>query len=237
MSPASQIAANLTLIRENMAAAATRSGRSLADIRLVGITKYVEPGIARLLFEAGVTDLGESRPQELWRKATALNTLPIRWHFVGHLQRNKIEKTLPVASLIQSGDRLQLLEAINTAAASQQRIVDMLLEVHISADASKQGFAPEELPGLLPVLSQLPNLRIRGLMGMASLSGGSTQARRDFAALRMLRDELRKNAPRQIELTELSMGMSGDYQEAIEEGATIVRIGSALFEGLNVVES
>ena len=226
-----RLSQNLANIRSRIADGVIRSGRA-DNIRLVGVTKYVDIETTRALFTAGLHDLAESRPQELWKKAEALKDLPIRWQFVGHLQRNKVERTLPLISLLHSGDSLQLLEAVSAAAVKQGRVVETLLEVNISGDEAKHGFSPEELRRLVVPIGHLPSLKVRGLMTMAALEGGSERARRDFAALRELRDKLRDYCPPQIEMVELSMGMSGDFVEAVMEGATIVRVGSALFEGL-----
>ncbi|MCE9528931.1 MAG: YggS family pyridoxal phosphate-dependent enzyme [Planctomycetales bacterium] len=223
---------NLAHVRGQIAEAAVRAGRQPEEVRLVGATKYVDVATARALFDAGLHDLAESRPQELWKKAEALQDLPIRWHLIGILQRNKVERTLPLITLFHSGDSLRLLEAVNAAAVKQGRVVETLLEVNISGDETKHGFRPEELRPLIVPIGQLPGLKVRGLMTMAALEGGSDRARQDFASLRELRDSLAAECPPHIELTELSMGMSGDFAQAIEEGATIVRVGSALFEGL-----
>lgn len=231
---------NLEQLRARIAAAAVASGRPADAVRLVGVTKYVSADVARALVEAGLHDLGESRPQALWEKAAALSDLPqIRWHFIGHLQRNKVRRTLSSVSLLHAGDSLRLLEAWNEAAMELSQSVteslplrQLLLEVNISGDAAKQGFAPEEIEPLLPQLAELRQLRVVGLMAMASLEGGAVRARSDFANLRKLRDRLIRVAPAGIELGELSMGMSGDFIEAIAEGATLVRVGSALFEGV-----
>ena len=224
---------NLAKVRERIASAAERSGRRGEEIRLVGVTKYVSPAIARLLFEAGLVDLGESRPQELWEKAAALSDLPVRWHLIGHLQRNKIRRSLPLVTLVHSADSLRLLTALDEEGRALGRSVDVLLEVNISGDAAKHGFAPQGLAGLLPQAAAFSSLRIRGLMAMAAREGGIDVARRDFAALRELRNQCAKDCPPTMELGELSMGMSDDYTAAIEEGATIVRVGSALFEGVD----
>jgi hypothetical protein len=168
----------------------------------------------------------------LWRKTELLKELPIRWHAIGHLQRNKVERTLPLISLLHSGDSLRLLTAVSAAAVKQGRVVQTLLEVNISGDEAKHGFELETVAAALPAIALLPGVKVRGLMTMAALEGGNEQARRDFAKLRGLRDTLERNRPPQIDLGELSMGMSGDFIEAIEEGATIVRVGSALFEGI-----
>ena len=195
----------------------------------MAVTKYVGLEEIRALVEAGCTDLGESRPQQLWDRAEALGGLPIRWHLIGHLQRNKVHRTLPLVTLIHSADSPRLVAALDEAAAGARTAI--LLEVNISGEPAKHGFAPDELEPFLPELAGYRNVEVRGLMCMAGLEGGLDDARREFAALRCLRDRLRANCPEGITLDELSMGMSGDYEVAIEEGATIVRVGSALFEG------
>lgn len=232
MNVASQVAENLARVRQQIAGAAAQAGRRAADVKLIGVTKYVTAEVARDLFAAGLFDVGESRPQELWKKAEALAGESIRWHLIGHLQRNKIRRTLPLVTMIHSGDSLRLLNALDQEAAALSRKCDVLLEVNISGEQAKHGFSPAELPALMPQIAGLSHLRIRGLMGMASLEGDRDRARREFASLRELRDRLRANCPPPIDLAELSMGMSGDFAEAIAEGATMVRIGSALFEGI-----
>ena len=225
-----RIAENVAEIRGRIAEAAVRSGRPPADVLLLAVTKYVGPEEIRALVAAGCVDLGESRPQQLWVRAESLADLPIRWHFIGHLQRNKVERTLPRVSRIHSVDSLRLAEAIDVAAASLGRPVPVLLEVNVSGDAAKHGFSPDEVEPLLGRLAALRGLDVCGLMCMAGLDGGPDDARRDFATLRNLRDHLRRNCPAEVRLADLSMGMSGDYEAAIEEGSTIVRVGSALFE-------
>jgi hypothetical protein len=220
---------NVTRIRHRIADAAARAGRSANEITLMAVTKYVSAEVARSLTLAGCFDLGESRPQELWSKADELADLPIRWHMIGHLQQNKVRRTLPLATMIHSIDSPRLLAAVSE---ESQRPLPVLLEVNISGEATKHGFAPDAVEPVLADLSSYPNVVVRGLMCMARLEGDLDDARRDFAALRKLRDRLRHNAPAGAALDELSMGMSHDFEAAIEEGATIVRIGSALFEGV-----
>ena len=183
-----------------------------------------------MLAELGVRDLGESRPQELWRKAAALPA--VRWHLIGHLQRNKIERTLPLVHCIHSVDSLRLLAALEEEAARTGRTVDVLLEVNASREANKQGFAPEDLPGLAPALAALKRVRVTGLMTMAAYEEDPERCRPTFVLLRELRDRLRTAVGSAQPLTELSMGMTNDFEVAVEEGATLVRIGTALFEGL-----
>jgi pyridoxal phosphate enzyme (YggS family) len=230
---ARRLADNLAQAKTRIAAAAKRSGRAPETITLVAVTKYVSVETAAAVVQAGCRDLGESRPQDLWAKAAALADPAIRWHFVGHLQRNKVRRTLPLVSLVQSVDSVRLLETLDEEAARLDRAVDALVEVNISGDAAKTGLPPGALEPLLARAAELARIRIRGLMGMAGREGDLDAARRDFANLRELRDRVaRQVAGPTIALAELSMGMSGDYEVAIEEGATIVRLGSALFEGL-----
>jgi pyridoxal phosphate enzyme (YggS family) len=224
---------NLARVCENIAAIAARSGRAADQVTLVGVTKYVAAPFARLLAEAGLADLGESRPQELWRKADALADDKIRWHFIGHLQTNKVKRTLPLTTLIHSIDSLHLLQEIDKQSAARQKTANVLLEVNISGDTAKTGLAPTAVEPLLPEIDKLNWVTVRGLMAMSALDGDAHGARHDFAALRELRDRLQTHCPSNIRLEELSMGMSDDYEAAIAEGATLVRIGSALFTGLS----
>jgi len=223
---------NVAAVRQRIADAAWQAGRDPAEIRLVAVTKYVDAAAARQLIAAGLTDLGESRPQQLWAKADALENEHVQWHFVGSLQRNKVRRTIEIATLIHSLDSQRLADALHQEAESLGRTVGVLLEVNISGDASKHGVAPEAAAALLDHAARLPHLQIRGLMTMSHREGGPDVARRDFARLRELRDQLLFAAPENVDLGELSMGMSDDFEQAILEGATIVRIGSAFFEGI-----
>jgi pyridoxal phosphate enzyme (YggS family) len=229
---AARIRQNLAEVRGRIAEAARRSGRRADEIALVAVTKYVGEPAIRALVEAGCRVLGESRPQQLWERAGQLADLPVEWHLVGHLQRNKVRRTVPVIHWLDSADSLALIAEVDRRAAELGRPIPTLLEVNISGEAAKHGFEPAALGPCLDALAQFRHVEIRGLMGMASLEGGLDAARRDFAALRQLRDRLRANCPDAIRLDELSMGMSGDFEVAIEEGATVVRVGSALFEGV-----
>ncbi|MBX9791251.1 MAG: YggS family pyridoxal phosphate-dependent enzyme [Pirellulales bacterium] len=222
---------NLAQVRERIERAAAAAGRSAAEVRLVAVTKYASADVARELVAAGCADLGESRPQELWRKAAALSTLPVRWHLIGSLQRNKVARTLEHAWLIHSLDRLSLAEAIEAQSPDERRVA-VLLEINISGESNKHGASPAEAEALLLAAARCRHLEVRGLMTMASRDGDLAVAGREFAALRALRDQLRRIAPPHVALDELSMGMSGDFEVAIAEGATIVRVGSALCEGL-----
>jgi len=226
-----RIAENVARVRDRIGAAAARAGRNADEITLVAVSKYVGPAEVRALVEAGCSLLGESRPQQLWDKADALADLPIRWHMIGHLQRNKVRRTLPLVEMIESADSPRLVEAIDRTAAELGQTAAILLEVNISGETAKHGFAFAEIEPALEDLARCKHVQVRGLMCMAGFGGTPEDARHDFAALRELRDRLLQNCPEGIALDELSMGMSGDYEVAIEEGATIVRVGSALFEG------
>ena len=227
-----KLRANLQRVRQRIEASARSSGRNPGQIALLAITKYVDAATAGALADLGCLRLGESRPQELWAKAEAMQDRPIEWHLVGHLQRNKVRRTLPLVALIHSVDSLRLLDAIDAAAAEQSRVTNALLEVNISGEAAKHGFAPDELPLAVEHAQRVKHVHVRGLMGMASLGGDRDVARAQFARLRELRDELRTHCSGEVELDELSIGMSHDFEMAIEEGATIVRVGTALFEGI-----
>lgn len=233
-----RIGANVAAIRERIAAACRRAGRAPEAVRLVAVTKYVSADVTRLVLEAGVSDLAESRPQAIWSKAEALAGLSPapRWHLVGHLQRNKVRRTLPLLSLLQSLDSLRLLDAIAAEAARDwpaDRRLDVLVEVNLTDDPGRSGAAWAAVPELVRAAAAADRVRLRGLMGMAGRpDAAAADARRDFARLRGLRDDLAATLPDPGMLGELSMGMSGDFEAAILEGATIVRIGSALFEGV-----
>ncbi len=218
----------LTAVRGRIADACKRAGCDPAGVTLVAVTKTVSPEVAVIAAELGMLDLAESRPQELWKKAAAIPSA--RWHLIGHLQRNKLDRTVPLVTLIHSVDSERLLEAVAAFGTKRGTPVSVLLEVNCSREAAKGGFSPEQLPALSDRAVSLAGVAVRGLMTMAVYSDNPEDARPTFAELRRLRDELRTRTG--LALPELSMGMSGDFEAAIEEGATLVRIGTTLFEGL-----
>lgn len=223
---------NLAAVEARIAEACRRAGRSVGEVTLIGVTKYAGADVARMLVEGGCRELAESRPQQLWDKAAALADLAPRWHLVGHLQRNKIRRTLPVVSLLHTLDSLRLLAAIEAEAATAGGPCDVLVEVNLTADPQRSGVSEADVPALVAAAAAAAHVRLRGLMGMASHpDSAAADSRRDFARLREIRDRLARDMPAGM-LAELSMGMSGDFEEAILEGSTMVRIGSALFEGL-----
>jgi pyridoxal phosphate enzyme (YggS family) len=226
--------ANLAAVHDRIADACRRAGRSADDVRLIAVTKYVDTTLTRLVAECGCLDLAESRPQQLWEKAAAITDLdpPIRWHLVGHLQRNKVRRTLPVVSLLHTLDSERLLSSLEAEAAITGQPCNVLVEVNLSPDAARSGAAPADVPELVAAAVRSPHVRLRGLMGMARHPDSpAADARRDFAQLRELRDRLEADVPA-TSLRELSMGMSGDFEAAVLEGSTMLRIGSALFEGV-----
>lgn len=221
------LAERFASVRSRIADACQRAGRDPSSVTLVAVTKTVSSEVAAIAAEF-VSDLAESRPQELWKKAAAVPAA--RWHLIGHLQRNKIERTAPLATLIHSVDSERLLDALAAFGEKLGRLLSVLLEVNCSREAAKGGFSVDSLPALGDKLASLTGVSVRGLMTMAAYSDNPEGARPVFAELRQLRDKLRSGTG--LELPQLSMGMSGDFEVAIEEGATIVRIGTTLFEGL-----
>jgi PLP dependent protein len=222
----------LAYVEEHIGDACRRAKRARADITLVAVTKSASIEVAAVLPELGVKDLGESRPQELWRKAEAIRD--VRWHLIGHLQRNKVERTLPLAHMIHSVDSERLLDAIQGEVRRNLKPVQVLLEVNLSREPNKHGFSGEEMPRLIQAVVRARGYAIiSGLMTMAAHEDDPEKCRSTFTELRQLRDQLRSGWSNYgAELSELSMGMTNDFEVAIEEGATMVRIGSALFDGL-----
>lgn len=220
------IVENLQAVRGNVANAAHRAGRDAASVELIAVSKTYPAEIIREAIEAGQEVFGENRVQEAMIK---IPNLPerLRWHLIGHLQSNKVRKALPLFELIHGVDSADLARDIDRIAADTGSYPRVLLEVNISGEGSKHGFAPENLERELESLLELPRVQVEGLMTMAPLAPEAEASRPYFAALRELRDRMSQKAG--IPLGELSMGMSGDYQVAVEEGATLVRVGSAIF--------
>lgn len=227
-----QLAENVAAVKQQIAEAAKRSGRDASDVCLVGVTKYVDVSTTRALVSAGCETLGENRPQVLWEKSNAMDDLDVRWHMIGHLQRNKVKRTVESADLIHSCDSLRLLKSIHEAGLQSGKLVDVLLEVNVSGESAKHGFSPDEMPSVIDAVQPLEGLKVKGLMCMAGLGSGQPDVRREFDLLRELLESNRASAPPNVELRELSMGMSRDFEVAIEAGATLVRVGSSLFRGL-----
>lgn len=212
-----------------MAAACVRAGRPVDAVRLVAVTKYSSLGAIRALADLGVEDLGENRPQQLLERRDALPAAS--WHLIGHLQRNKVRAVLGKVALIHSVDSLRLLERIDDIAQEMGLRPDVLLEVNVSGEASKDGIDPDLLQRVVEAIAGRKHVDVRGLMTMAPLSDNAEDARPHFRRLRELRDELARWFSGHS-FCDLSMGMSGDFEVAIEEGATLVRVGSSLLAGV-----
>lgn len=224
-----QLAANLRRVQEAIAEACISASRPVSAVNLVAVTKGVSVDVIRQLAGCGQVEVGENRPQQLAARREELADLPVHWHLIGHLQRNKIRLVVPGTALIHSVDSLRLADALDAEALSRGVPVRCLLEVNVSGEVAKHGFAPPALPGVLEHLDRLKRLEVVGLMAMSGLESEPATARRQFEEVRELADRCNANPVARFRLNELSMGMSGDFREAIAAGATLVRIGSALF--------
>ena len=220
MSDLDSLRRNLETVRERIERAAERAGRRAEDVLLIGVSKTVTAERIRLGVEAGLVALGENRVQEARDKIKILGR-PVPWHLIGHLQTNKVRDALELFDLIHSLDRLELAREIERRAGDPGRVVDTLLEVNVAGEASKTGFAPDAVGPALEAIGGLTHVRVRGLMAIPPLVERAEEARAWFQALRRLAER--------HGLKELSMGMSADFEVAIEEGATMVRVGTAIF--------
>jgi hypothetical protein len=230
------IKANLDQVRERMAAAAQRAGRDPNEVTLVAVTKTHPVEVVQAAYQAGLRDLGENRVKEARVKIPNLQSLisPApgpRWHMIGHLQGRKARQAVELFDIIHSLDSLRLARRISRFAGERDKLMPVLLEANVSGEASKYGWSLADKAAFLDDVEQiiaLPHLRPCGLMTMAPIVAHPEQARPVFVALRQLRDELNARFP-QIAWRELSMGMTDDFEPAIEEGATLVRVGRAIF--------
>jgi pyridoxal phosphate enzyme (YggS family) len=214
------IRANLDRVRERVARAAERAGRRASDVLLIGVSKTVEVARIREAIDAGVAALGENRVQEARDKVSEIGR-PLPWHLIGHLQTNKVRDALELFDVLHSLDRLDLAKELDKRARAGGRTVDVLVEVNVAAEASKSGVAPDGLGALLEAVAAMPALKVRGLMAIPPEAKDPDDSRVWFRALQKLAER--------YSFSELSMGMSGDFEVAIEEGATMVRVGTAIF--------
>jgi len=233
-----RIADNLERVKSEIARAAQRAGRSEGDVKLVCVTKTVGPKEIEELYRLGERLMGESRIQQARDKIAQLPSLPVQWRLIGHLQTNKVKQALELFQAIDSVDSLKLARELSRRAETLSEPLPILLEVNVSGEESKYGLSLEgdsvedapELYASIAEIARLPRLILQGLMTMAPFVDDPEEARPVFRRLRMLRDEINRRAITRAPLIELSMGMTNDFQIAVEEGATCVRIGSALFE-------
>lgn len=225
-----RIVDNWRQVVQDVSEAASKHDRDPEAVRIIAVTKYVDTETTAIVARAGCRDLAESRPQQLWKKAEDPDFPEgVNWHLIGHLQRNKVRRTLRHCQLIHSVDSSRLLQAIEEQARSGEQQVSILLEVNASGEDAKTGLPPGEIAAIIEQ-HRSEYVRLIGLMAMAGWGTNPEQARQQFAAVRELRDDLQQRSG--MELPELSMGMSGDFREAIAEGSTMVRIGTRLFEGV-----
>ena len=221
---------NLDAVQARIVAACQRVGRDPDSVRLLPVSKTKPEATLRLAYAAGCRMLGENKPQEAYRKWEAMAGLAdLRWSLIGHLQSNKAKLVARFASEFQALDNLRVAEALERRLQAEGRALDVFVQVNTSGEASKFGLAPDAVAAFLRELPAFPALRVRGLMTLALFSAEADRVRECFVLLRGLRDRLRQEAPAGVGLDELSMGMSGDYEIAIEEGATVVRVGQAIF--------
>jgi PLP dependent protein len=223
-----RLAANIEHVRSVIAESALRVGRAPAEVTLVAVSKTMPVELVQMAYNLGVTDFGENRVQEALPKIAAFHPQGLRWHMIGHLQSNKAGKVVEPFYCVQSVDSLHLAQTLSRHASEHGKVLPVLLEVNVSGEASKEGISLAETSELARQIVDLPNVQVDGLMTIAPLVEEPEQVRPVFRELRNLRDHLRSELP-QCSWQHLSMGMTDDYAVAIEEGATIVRIGRAIF--------
>lgn len=223
-----RMAANIAHVRTIIAEAALRGGRAPNEITLVAVSKTMPVELVQMAYNLGVTDFGENRVQEALPKIAAFHPQGLRWHMIGHLQSNKAGKVVSSFDCVHSVDSLHLAQTLNRHAAELGKRLPVLLQVNVSGEASKEGMSPAEALGLAQQFVTLPHIQVEGLMTIAPLVEDAEQVRPVFREMRLLRDQLRAKLPSNS-WQHLSMGMTDDYRVAIEEGATIVRIGRAIF--------
>ena len=222
------MAANISHVRSTIAESALGVGRTPEEITLVAVSKTMPVELVQMAYNLGVTDFGENRVQEALPKIAAFHAQELRWHMIGHLQSNKAGKVVSPFYCVQSVDSLHLAQSLSRHAGEQEKRLSVLLQVNVSGEASKEGMALAETSELARQIVVLPHLQVDGLMTIAPLVEDPEQVRPVFRALRLLREQLRTELA-QCSWQHLSMGMTDDYRIAIEEGATIVRIGRAIF--------
>ncbi|HSU17937.1 YggS family pyridoxal phosphate-dependent enzyme [Longimicrobium sp.] len=221
------LAARLAEVRERIERARQRAGRT-DGVTLVAVTKTHPPAVVQAAIRAGVADVGENRVQELGDKVDAVGRRAVRWHLIGHLQRNKVAKALPLFDLLHSLDSVRLAETLSAEAVKAGVTVRALVEVNSAGEATKGGFPAAGAVDAVGRILELPGIELAGMMTMAPFTDDQAVVRRAFAATRELRDEAARQLPA-FRGGELSMGMSNDFEIAVEEGATLVRVGSSIF--------
>jgi len=222
------ISENLKQIKARIEAACRRVGRDPDDVRLIAVTKTVDTGRIEKAISLGIKELGENRVQELREKADIIKD-DVRWHLIGHLQTNKVKYIIDKVSLIHSMDRIELANEVQKRAGKLGITVPVLVQVNVAGEDTKFGISPEETIEFVRYLSRMPNIKVKGLMTIAPLVENPEEVRWVFENLRKLLIDIRRERIDNIDMEHLSMGMSNDFEIAIEEGATMVRIGTAIF--------
>ena len=223
------IARNLEDVRRRMADAAARRGRDPSAVTLVAVTKTVGANEVRALHALGQQEIGENRVQPALAKMEAVSDLPLRWHMIGHLQRNKVKKAVMIFDMIETVDSIAIAREIDKSCAQIGKVMPVLIEINSGREKQKTGVLPEEVEQFIKEISSLPNIRIKGLMTMGPRFGNPEDAKPYFVETRRLFDKFKEMELPNVEMQYLSMGMSNSYQVALEEGANMVRLGSKLF--------
>lgn len=232
-----EVAQNVSALQEQIRQAAAAAGRDPAQVRLMAVTKTVDPELVNAAIDAGITLLGENKAQELCAKYDSYHKDGVEIHFIGHLQTNKVRQIVDKVQMIESVDSLPLAEEINKRCAALNKQMPILIEVNIGREESKSGVLPEDLPALLEEISKLPAVSVRGLMAIPPVCENNEQVSQYFYQIQQLFIDIKQKKYDNINMEILSMGMSGDYQTAIAYGSNVVRIGTAMFGQRNYKRS
>ena len=232
-----EVAQNVSALQEQIRQVAAAAGRDPAQVRLMAVTKTVDPELVNAAIDAGITLLGENKAQELCAKYDSYHKDGVEIHFIGHLQTNKVRHIVDKVQMIESVDSLPLAEEINKRCAALNKQMPILIEVNIGREESKSGVLPEDLPALLEEISKLPAVSVRGLMAIPPVCENNEQVSQYFYQIQQLFIDIKQKKYDNINMEILSMGMSGDYQTAIAYGSNVVRIGTAMFGHRNYKRS
>lgn len=219
---------NLEEVNENIERACKRVGRNRDDVTLIGVTKTIDEAIINESLKYGIDNIGENKVQEVTRKYDNIQK-GVKWHLIGHLQSNKVKYIIDKVDLIHSVDSLKLAKEINKRAAQHEKVMEVLIQVNIVDEDGKFGISKADIDALLQGISELKNIKVMGLMNIAPFYGDPEMARKDFKVMKELFDSLKHVAYSNVEMTYLSMGMTGDYEVAVEEGANLLRVGTGIY--------
>lgn len=226
---------NLDEVKDKIAAAAIKSGRQPEEITLIAVTKTLSIDVINAAMALGITDVGENKVQEVMDKYELVNNEP-NWHLIGHLQTNKVKFIIDKVSLIHSVDSLRLAEEISKRCEKAEKIMEILIQINVAEEETKFGIQRDEIFELVEAVSQLPNLKIKGLMTIAPYTDNEEELRKYFREMKDIFETLKKTMYNRTDMTYLSMGMTNDYELAIEEGSNMVRIGTGIFGARNYMK-